>query len=48
MAAVNFEELDVQPNDFYFVSIKQKGKELQSVQNEYMAFIGPVFIKSVK
>ncbi|MCX6667947.1 MAG: DUF3604 domain-containing protein [Euryarchaeota archaeon] len=47
MAVVTFEDYDVQPNDFYYVAIRQKGQELRPGQNEYMAFIGPVFIKNV-
>ena len=38
---------DVQPNDFYYVAIRQKGQELVPGHNEYMAFIGPVFIDNV-
>jgi len=45
---VTFEDSDVQPNDFYWVAIRQKGQELQPGQNEYMTFIGPVFIDQVK
>ena len=44
---VNFKDYDVQPNDFYWVAIRQKGQELEPGQNEYMAFIGPVFIDNV-
>jgi hypothetical protein len=44
---VNFQDFDVQPNDFYWVAIRQKGEELKPGQNEYMAFIGPVFIDNV-
>jgi hypothetical protein len=47
IAVVTFEDYDVQPNDFYYVAIRQKGQELQPGQNEYMAFIGPVFIDNV-
>jgi hypothetical protein len=47
MAVVTFQDKDVQPNDFYYVAIRQKGQELQPGQNEYMAFIGPVFIDNV-
>jgi len=47
MVVVDFEDPDVQPNDFYWVAIRQKGQELQPGQNEYMAFIGPVFINNV-
>lgn len=46
MAVVSFEDIDVQPNDFYYVAIRQKGQELAPQQNEYMAFIGPVFINN--
>jgi hypothetical protein len=44
---VNFQDYDVQPNDFYWMAIRQKGQELKSGENEYMAFIGPVFIDNV-
>jgi hypothetical protein len=44
---VTFEDPNVQPNDFYWVAIRQKGQELKPGQNEYMAFIGPVFIDNV-
>jgi hypothetical protein len=47
MVVVDFEDPDVQPNDFYWVVIRQKGQELKPGQNEYMAFIGPVFINNV-
>lgn len=46
-AVVIFEDVDVQPNDFYYVAIQQKGQELRSQQNEFMVFIGPVFIDNV-
>lgn len=46
-AVVTFQDYDVQPNDFYWVAIRQKGQELEPGQNEYMAFIGPVFIENV-
>lgn len=44
---VNFEDYDVQPNDFYYVAIRQKGQELGDRGDEYMAFIGPIFIDNV-
>jgi hypothetical protein len=44
---VNFQDHNVQPNDFYWVAIRQKGQELEPGQNEYMAFIGPIFIENV-
>jgi hypothetical protein len=69
VAVAEFSDDDVQPNDFYWVAIRQKGKELipkylptlmriapafyKKWQNyvgerdEYMAFIGPVFIDNV-
>ena len=48
MAVVFFEDLDVQPNDFYWVAIRQKGEMLESGHcDEYMAFIGPFFINNV-
>jgi hypothetical protein len=48
ITVINFEDYDVQPNDFYYVAIRQKGEELISDQNEYTAFLGPVFIGSFK
>ena len=48
IAIATFEDDDVQPNDFYWVAIRQKGQELRPGQNEYMAFIGPVFINKVE
>ena len=47
MAVFNFEDYDVQPNDFYYVAIRQQGQELRSGQNKYMTFIGPIFIENV-
>ena len=47
LAVVTFEDYDVQPNDFYWVAIRQKGQELRPGENEYMAFIGPIFIENV-
>jgi hypothetical protein len=46
-AVVNFQDYDVQPNDFYWVAIRQKGQELEPGKSEYMAFIGPVFIDNI-
>ena len=46
-AVVFFEDADVQPNDFYWVVIKQEGEMLSPDNNEYMAFLGPVFIDKV-
>jgi len=47
IVVVNFTDYDVQPNDFYYVAIRQKGQELEPGENEYMAYIGPVFIDNV-
>jgi len=47
LAIVTFNDTDVQPNDFYWVAIRQKGQELLPGQNEYMAFIGPIFINNI-
>jgi len=51
MAVVTFEDPDVQSNDFYYVAIRQKGQSLDvdsdEPKDEYMAFIGPVFIDNV-
>jgi len=47
-AVITFNDYEVQPNDFYYVAIRQKGEELLPGQNEYTAFLGPVFIDKVK
>ena len=47
LAVINFEDPDVKPNDFYYVAIKQKGQNLIHDKDEYMAYIGPVFINKV-
>jgi hypothetical protein len=47
-AVVSFEDPGVQPNDFYWVAINQKGQALKPEQgDEYMSFIGPFFINNV-
>lgn len=48
LAFVEFQDSDVQPNDFYYVVIRQKGEELTPGQEEYTAFLGPVFIDNVE
>jgi len=57
VVVVNFEDDDVQPNDFYYVAIRQKGQNLKrplskindgAPGDEYMSFIGPVFIDNVE
>lgn len=55
LAVIEFKDEDVHPNDFYYVAIRQKGDLLKKEgdtsevpKDEYMAFIGPVFINSVK
>jgi len=54
LAIINFEDFDVEPNDFYYIVIRQKGQNLESKikndnvpRDEYMAYIGPVFIDNV-
>jgi hypothetical protein len=47
LVVVNFTDYDVQPNDFYYVALRQKGEELKPGQNEYMTYLGPVFINNV-
>jgi hypothetical protein len=48
MAVVYFEDPDVQPNDFYWIAIRQKGQMLKPENgDEFMAFIGPFFINNV-
>ena len=55
LSIVEFEDFDVQPNDFYYVAIRQNGQLLEdpgntdnATRDEYMAFFGPVFIDSVQ
>ena len=56
LAVVEFEDPDVQPNDFYYVAIRQKGDLLEKedsmfedpARDEYMAFIGPFYIDQVE
>jgi hypothetical protein len=57
LAVINFKDFDVEPNDFYFIAIKQKGENLKrplakinpsAPGDEYMSFIGPVFIDNVQ
>lgn len=53
LAIAHFSDEDVKPNDFYFVVIKQKGQYLENgndptqIRDEYLSFLGPVFINSV-
>jgi len=56
MVVVNFEDDDVQPNDFYYIAVRQKGQNIKKIGlrinpnapgDEYMTFIGPVFIDNV-
>lgn len=50
LACVTFSDASVQPNDFYYVAIRQQGENLTDHLNGthgYMAFIGPVFINAV-
>jgi hypothetical protein len=48
ISVVSFKDYDVQPNDFYYIVIRQNGAELTPGQNQYSAFLGPVFIDNVK
>jgi hypothetical protein len=52
LAVVQFQDSDVHPNDFYFVVIRQHGEHLPVDEplggnDEYLAFLGPVFIETV-
>jgi hypothetical protein len=48
MAVVFLEDTNVQPNDFYYVAIKQKGQKLMPENgDEFIAYIGPFFIDDV-
>ena len=46
--SVTFHDADVKPNDFYWIAVMQKGEMLSPNNNQYMAFLGPVFIDQVK
>jgi len=47
-AVVTFEDSNVQPNDFYWIAIRQKGQALKPFEgDQYMSYIGPFFIKEV-
>jgi hypothetical protein len=55
LAVVNFEDYDVEPGDFYYIAILQKGQDLGKIislkeesKDEYMAFIGPIFIDNIE
>jgi hypothetical protein len=45
---VTFNDPDVKPNDFYWITIMQKGKKLNQYNNAYITFLGPVFIDQVE
>lgn len=48
MAVVLFEDTDVQPNDFYWVAIRQNGQALKPDDGDsYLSYIGPFFINKV-
>ena len=52
LAILNYNDEEVQPNDFYFVVIRQKGQYLldensSGKTNDYLAFLGPIFINEV-
>ncbi|UCF49965.1 MAG: DUF3604 domain-containing protein, partial [Thermoplasmatales archaeon] len=48
MAVVFLEDSNVQPNDFYYVAIKQKGQKLIPENgDEFISYIGPFFIDDV-
>jgi hypothetical protein len=48
MVLVDFQDSNVQPNDFYWVAIKQKGQKLLPENGEeFISYIGPFFIDNV-
>ena len=47
IVALSLSDPDVKPNDFYYIAIRQKGQELTPGQDEYTAFLGPVFIENI-
>ncbi len=46
-SSITFHDPTVKPNDFYWIAIMQKGEMLSPNNNQYMAFLGPVFINQV-
>ena len=55
LAVVTYEDFDVKPNDFYYIAIRQQGQQLEINRktsgretDEYMAYIGPIFIDQVE
>jgi hypothetical protein len=42
-----FTDSEVQPNDFYYIALRQDGEMLSPHNSQYMAFLGPVFINQV-
>jgi len=54
VAVAFFEDENVEPNDFYYIVIKQKGQYLlddtdsADKTNNYLAFLGPIFIRNVR
>ena len=54
LALMTFDDVSVQANDFYYVVIRQKGQDLidgpdsSDGTNDYLAFLGPVFINDVR
>lgn len=54
VAVAFFEDENVEPNDFYYIVIKQKGQYLlddsdsADKTNDYLAFLGPIFIRNVR
>jgi len=53
LVVATIEDADVQPNDFYYVVIRQHGQDMELAQDsethrdQYTAFIGPVYIDQV-
>ena len=47
VVVVDYEDYNVEPNDFYYVVIRQKGQELFTGKDDYTAFIGPIFVNNV-
>jgi hypothetical protein len=47
VSVITFTDPEVQPNDFYWIAVKQQGEALSTNGHEYMAFLGPVFINNV-
>jgi hypothetical protein len=47
IAIETFVDTDIQSNDFYWIAIKQQSELGSSKNNEFMTFLGPIFIQNI-